>query len=248
MTAADGHVTVSLPDGTPLITGGEGWGPIGNGPCCSFLGSLASAELYNSLTGNFTATGNMTARRELHTATALNDGRVLITGGFYYGGISLFYGSVASAEIYTPSLLVPAPALFSILVMEASMSSGWCNHGIRFADAVSATAGDVLAMYTTSLIQGGVIPPRVVFAELLPILYSGASKTLELSPRLTTHRPGRSALLVPMRASTPPMISRRRPRFFPTEEFCLPRNLCTPRTTVANFMILRPTLSVSQAR
>ena len=106
-TPRDSHAAVLLPDGAVLITGGYGMGPVGNS-CCVSLGSLASAELYDSSTGTFTATGNMTARRAGHTATVLNDGRVLITSGaFPPSGLS-------SAEIYTPPVLIPAPALFSI--------------------------------------------------------------------------------------------------------------------------------------
>ena len=100
------HVAVLLPNGTVLITGGEGWGIGdffgGKNVCCGFLGSLASTEIYDSSTGTFTATGDMSARREWHTSTVLNNGKVLITGGLSYGGIGIFYGSLASAELYTP--------------------------------------------------------------------------------------------------------------------------------------------------
>jgi hypothetical protein len=44
----------------------------------------------------------MAISREWHTATLLNDGTVLITGG------DQLYGILASAEIYTPAVLVPA--------------------------------------------------------------------------------------------------------------------------------------------
>ena len=56
--------------------------------------ALASAELYNPATGTFTPTGSLNTARELHTATLLNNGLVLIAGGVNSGGY------LASAELY----------------------------------------------------------------------------------------------------------------------------------------------------
>jgi hypothetical protein len=95
------HSATLLPDGTVLIAGGETDSCTGN--FCMFAGTVASVELYDSTTGAFAPAGNMTTPRETHTATLLADGRVLITGGVYYGGIGLFYGSLASAELYSPA-------------------------------------------------------------------------------------------------------------------------------------------------
>jgi hypothetical protein len=171
------HAAVLLPDGAVLITGGEGWGPIGNSACCYFLGSLASAELYDSSTGTFTAANGMTARREWHAATLLNDGRVLITGGIYYGGIGIFYGSLASAEVYTPLVLVPAPALFSISGDGKGQGAIWHAQTGQIASSGNpAVAGEALSMYTTSLGDDGMIPPQVsIGGRLAPVLYFGAA-------------------------------------------------------------------------
>jgi hypothetical protein len=159
-TPRNAHAAVLLPDGAALITGGEGWGPPEG--CCHFLGSLASAELYDSSTGTFTATGSMTARREYHTATVLTDGRVLITGGVYSGGIDIFYGSLSSAEIYTPPVLIPGPALFSISGDGKGQGAIWHAETGQIASAGNpAVAGEALSMYTSSLPESGVIPPQV---------------------------------------------------------------------------------------
>jgi hypothetical protein len=67
--------------------------------CCHVL---ASAELFDPVSGTFTTTGNMTVGRSHHSATLLPDGRVLIAGG----GQS---GSLATAELYNPSTGIFTP-------------------------------------------------------------------------------------------------------------------------------------------
>jgi hypothetical protein len=95
------HTLTTLLGGMVLAAGGETDSCAGNG--CVFAGSVASAELYDPSTGAFTPTGSMTTSREAHTATLLKDGRVLIAGGVSYGGIGIFYGTTASAELHTPA-------------------------------------------------------------------------------------------------------------------------------------------------
>ena len=169
-TPRDSHAAVLLPDGAVLITGGYGMGPVGNS-CCVSLGSLASAELYDSSTGTFTATGNMKARRAGHTATVLNDGRVLITGGaFPPSGLS-------SAEIYTPPVLIPAPALFSISDDGRGQGAIWHAQSGQIASPDNpAVADEALSMYTTSLTEGSVISPLVIIGgRIAQVLYFGAA-------------------------------------------------------------------------
>jgi hypothetical protein len=105
------HSLNLLPNGMVLVAGGETDTCSGSG--CWFAGTLATAELYDPSVGVFVSTGSMTAARETHSATLLKDGRVLVAGGVSYGGIGIYYGSVASAELYSPEVLIRAPALVS---------------------------------------------------------------------------------------------------------------------------------------
>jgi hypothetical protein len=172
-TPRSDHTAVLLPDGTVLITGGHGFdmGPIV---------VRASAELYDSSTGAFTTTGNMTARRAYHTATVLNDGRVLITGGVSPVGTETSFNVnwiLSSAEIYTPPVLIPAPSLFSISDNGRGQGAIWHAQTGQIASADNpAVPGEALSMYTTCPAHGSVIPPQVtVGGELVQVLYFGAS-------------------------------------------------------------------------
>ncbi len=95
-TARDQATATLLCDGRVLIVGGMG-GPTTSSLPQSSAAALASAELYDPATGRFSPTGPMTTARVGDTATLLEDGRVLIAGGFYG------YASLDSAELYDPT-------------------------------------------------------------------------------------------------------------------------------------------------
>jgi large repetitive protein len=85
------HTATLLQSGLVLITGGD----VVNSS--NQLEPLASAELFDPNTRLFTATGGMNQARYSHTATLLNNGLVLISGGMTSDSNFL-----SSAELYNP--------------------------------------------------------------------------------------------------------------------------------------------------
>jgi WD40 repeat protein len=74
----DSHTATLLDDGRVLIVGGLAGIDSGS--------MLGSAEIWDPATGEFTETGSLGQPRGYHTATRLDDGQVLVVGGFcgYY--------------------------------------------------------------------------------------------------------------------------------------------------------------------
>ena len=85
-TACQFHTATLLPNGEVLVAGGAD----------SSYNSLASATVYNPLTGLWAITGPLTVARYQYTATLLPNGKVLVVGG---NGISSI---LSSAELYDP--------------------------------------------------------------------------------------------------------------------------------------------------
>jgi WD40 repeat protein len=91
-----GCTATLLNDGTVLITGGRDDENVFSG------GPINTAEQFNPATGTFTATGPMTQFRYGHTATLLNNGKVLLAGGT--NGNSL-----QDAELFDPTTQTFSP-------------------------------------------------------------------------------------------------------------------------------------------
>jgi uncharacterized protein (TIGR03437 family) len=155
-TPRNDHTATTLGDGTVLIAGGY------VGPTSASV--TASAEIYDPAAGTFAPTGDMTRVRVNHTATLLLDGTVLIADG-----------STTPAEIYHPVQPVPAPVLFSLGGDAQGQGAVWHAATGQVASASNpAIAGEALSMYTTSLVEGGVMPPQVSVGGLLAkVLYFG---------------------------------------------------------------------------
>jgi hypothetical protein len=123
--------TATLLDRGPALTNGKVLVAGGNDKTGK---ALASAELFDPISGTFTAAkGSMGTPRAYHTATLLNDGTVLLTGGVDGSGTPL-----ATAELFNPTTETFAPA-------NGNMTSPRANHTATLLDHGSAlTNGKVL--------------------------------------------------------------------------------------------------------
>jgi photosystem II stability/assembly factor-like uncharacterized protein len=86
-----GHTVTALRDGSVLIAGGDAFG---TGP-----EPIPDCERFDPETNLFSRTGSMTVPRETHTATLLQDGRVVVSGGMSCCAGEVF---LRSTEVYDP--------------------------------------------------------------------------------------------------------------------------------------------------
>jgi N-acetylneuraminic acid mutarotase len=202
MNTARTHQTATLlSNGKVLVAGGY------NG------GSLASAELYDPASGNWSVTGDLVAGRDDHTATLLPNGKVLVVGGYNIG-------SLASAELYDPATGTwnatgsLATARYShtatLLPNGKVLVVGGYNAGSLASAELydpasgtwSATGSLATARYshTATLLQGGTVlvaggkgASTLASAEL----YNPASGTWSTTGSLAAARYAQSATLLP---------------------------------------------------
>ena len=92
-----GHSAVRLLDGRVLVMGGTSF--------CNtvFCSQTATAEIFDPATESFTSPGSMLSARTGFSATLLQDGRVLVAGGFSHFCPGLFSCYLSSAELFDPA-------------------------------------------------------------------------------------------------------------------------------------------------
>lgn len=158
------HTATLLRDGRVLIAGGQ-IVPSGES-------HLAAAELYDPVTGMFTLTGSLNVGRFSHSATRLQDGRVLIASGeqITTPGFAI---SLNSAEIYNPATGTFTPT--------GNMAVARCC--LFWAQAPLLNNGKVL-------IVGG-------FSTQSAELYDPATGTFSATGNMTVSRGVPSATLLP---------------------------------------------------
>ena len=169
-----------LPNGKVLIAGGFSFAE----PDCEGAGTspaVKSAELYDSSSGSFAPTGDMTQARGAHTATLLATGKVLIVGGGNTGGEPIpFVGNgSATADVYDPATGTFTPT--------GNMSTARIGH-----TATLLLNGKVLiagGMTSTSPFDG----QPLATAEL----YDPSTGAFTAVGPMTTSRAGHTATLLP---------------------------------------------------
>lgn len=119
LTARQGHTATTLNDGRVLIVGGD------EPDTAGVLTTTNDFELYDPQTQTFVTGGLLTQARSTHTATLLNDGRVLIVGGYPVNGPST---ASATAEIFDPvsgtTAAVAAPGMGRTLHTATRLADG----------------------------------------------------------------------------------------------------------------------------
>jgi len=158
------HTATLLQSGAVLVAGGASSLDLG-------ATVFASAELYDPAAKGFSVTGSLAIERYGHTATLLQDGRVLIVGG-----ADSTQQSLAGAELYDP-----ASGTFAL--------TGSMNVDREANTATLLTNGEILIAGGVSSAGGGTVQNT---AEL----YDPSSGLFNFTGAMTAARDGHTATLL----------------------------------------------------
>lgn len=184
------HTATKLDDGRILIVGGASAERDASATCagCTTMSATSAVDVYDPTTGEFTPVGGLTIRRMLHTATKLEDGRVVIIGGTEEARLD-------------PSLSFPlTPTLFVSLVEvfdptdNSIRSAGDPVGGGRVFHQATALPGGTL------LVTGGIETVNATndLSNALDttLFCSGSQIVCGVGPSMTRRRAGHTAAFI----------------------------------------------------
>ena len=158
------HTATLLPNGKVLLAGGTS--AYGGG------GSLASADTYDPSARTFAATTSpMSVGRDMHTATLLANGKVLLAGGIGAAG------TLTSADVYDPAsnAFGQSPSAMTS-ARSGNTATLLANGNVIFAGGLAASSGS--PPLPNAEVYDQTIPG---FAALAPAMTAGrASHTATL--------------------------------------------------------------------
>jgi len=201
----------SLPDGRVLVAGGFSQIAGACGGQCVRLLATDSADIYDPMTGLFYAVqGKMAARRGLHTAVALPDGRVVVAGGAGAVDLDLAPGAVPISFDDPTSELGPRS---SFEVFDPATAT-FVGRG-DLAEARAAASSTVLADGRVLVVGGGMregdadatTSEALGTSELLnPAVSGGVAAPGEPGPTPQVGRRGARLLRLPGAGSAGPWL------------------------------------------
>jgi N-acetylneuraminic acid mutarotase len=124
------HSATLLSNGEVLVSGGV------NSIYSSNTGTVASSEIYNPLSGSWTATGNLNVSRAHAATLLLGSGAVLTAGGYSNVGNSAPNTYLSSAELYNPSTAKWSPTSSMGSSLEPTTPVLLTNGNVLIANAV----------------------------------------------------------------------------------------------------------------
>lgn len=179
------HTATLLPDGTVLITGGQGIGGT----------AISGQEIYNPVTGDFsTVAASMITPRSNHTATFIPNGSVLLAGGESSSGSFL-----TAAELFSSTMVSTAifPKFMVLDVLYAPPGAGSNMTYTNTATVGTSTSTDSTFEHMHSDTVGvGVIIPEDNMAFSLSVTW-GKTTTQDSTSSFVFNTTTTNSLVVP---------------------------------------------------
>jgi N-acetylneuraminic acid mutarotase len=208
-----GHTATLLPDGRLLVAGGI----TGHAPSTFYTNSV---EVFDPATASWTFTGGLTTARAIHTATRLQNGKILVVGGTNDTiGFPVQAEGISSAELYdsatetwsiTGSLNVARNSHTATLLPNGKVlaAGGWFTNSAELYDPATGTWNSTGALHTLSvgghtatLLRNGQVLLTGGWSGFSPISdaqpYDPATGNWRATTSLSTARNGHTATLLP---------------------------------------------------